>query len=475
MASLSRAHGFSVPPLAAAVSIAAVITLLFAGRALAETAPACTFYASPSGSDSARGTIEAPFATIQRLANALAAGQTGCARGGTYAQDVTVGHGGSAGAPLTITSYPGERATLVGRLYLHEGANYVTFSNMNLNGKNSSGLPSPTVNDTNATFVGNDVTNEHTEICFLVGSSWGRAKGTVIKRNRIHDCGVLPAANHDHGIYVDDADNTQILENVIYKNADRGIQLYPDAQGTVIEHNIIDANGEGIIFSGASGTASSNSTVQGNLITGALLRYDVESWYPAGNPIGQNNVVQSNCVWGGAQGTIQTSPIGYTAILNLTANPAYANPSAGDYRVGSTSLCAPLLAATNVPTQPFNALSTEPVKEEPVKEVTEPTPTGGTTETPSGGGTETTAHKHHRSEKTSTTSSLTKSAASVTSAASSGRAGRLSTRTRKHTGHRLGRGSGRRLQTVGGQRHHRRALRHHRHRRSTTRARHTRH
>src|SRR6202035_428786 len=174
-------------------------------------------------------------------ANSLAVGQTGCARGGTYTQDVTVGHGGSAGAPLTITSYPGERATLVGRLYLREGANYVTFSNMDLNGRNSSLLPSPTVNDTNATFVGNDVTDEHTEICFLVGSGWGRAKSTLIERNRIHDCGVLPAANHDHGIYVDEADNTQILENVIYKNADRGIQLYPDAQGTIIEHNIIDA------------------------------------------------------------------------------------------------------------------------------------------------------------------------------------------------------------------------------------------
>src|SRR6266568_4222192 len=116
MASLSRARGVSIPSLAAAGSTVAVIMLLLGGQAFAETSPACTLYASPSGSDSARGTIEAPFATIQHLANSLAAGQTGCARGGTYTQDVTVGHGGSAGGPLTITSYPGERATLVGRL-----------------------------------------------------------------------------------------------------------------------------------------------------------------------------------------------------------------------------------------------------------------------------------------------------------------------------------------------------------------------
>jgi parallel beta-helix repeat protein len=400
MASLSRARSFSIPSLAAGVSIAAVIMLLSGGRALAETPPGCSLYASPGGADSARGTIEAPFATIQHLANSLAAGQTGCARGGSYTQDVTVGHGGSAGAPLTITSYPGERATLVGRLYLREGANYVTFSNMNLNGKNSSLLPSPTVNDTNATFVGNDVTNEHTEICFLVGSSWGRAKGTLIERNRIHDCGVLPAANHDHGIYVDEADNTQIVENVIYRNADRGIQLYPDAQGTIIEHNIIDANGEGIIFSGASGVASNNNTVRDNIITNAVLRDDVESWYPSGNPIGQGNSVQANCVWGGASGTIQTSPIGFAATLNITANPEYANTATGDYRVNATSPCAALLTGSAIPTRPFNA--TEATTEGTGATTgTEGTP-GGTT----GGATEETKTHGHHPLKTATAARL---------------------------------------------------------------------
>jgi parallel beta-helix repeat protein len=472
MGPLNRARKSSVP-LAAAVSLAAAITLLSGGPALAETS-ACTLYASPGGSDSSPGTTAAPFATIQRLANALSAGQTGCARGGTYTQDVTVGHGGSAGAPLTITSYPGERATLIGRLYLREGADYVTFSNMNLNGRNSSKLPSPTINDTNATFVGNDVTNEHTEICFLVGSGWGRAKGALIERNRIHDCGVLPAANHDHGIYVDDADNTQILENVIYDNADRGIQLYPDAQGTLIEHNIIDANGEGVIFSGASGTASSNSTVRGNLITNALIRYDVESWWPSGNPVGQNNLVQSNCVWGGAQGTIQESSIGFSASFNLTANPAYANPSTGDYRVGSTSLCAPYLLGTSVPTQPFGASSTEVIKVEPVKEVTEPAPTGTTTEPSSGGGTGKTKHK--RLQSTSSTSTL--GATRSTTSSASTRRGRASTRAGKHAGQRAGvrsgarsgSRSGRRAGARSGHRHHRRALRHRRHRRSAARA-----
>ena len=72
------------------------------------------------------------------------------------------------------------------------------------------------------------MTNGHTAICFNVGHpQYGRAgslliDGTTIRGNRIHNCGRLPPANHDHGIYVVHATGTEISENVIYDNADRG-------------------------------------------------------------------------------------------------------------------------------------------------------------------------------------------------------------------------------------------------------------
>src|SRR5437870_5778795 len=78
----------------------------------------CDRYASVSGSDADAGTLAAPFASAQKLADSLSAGQTGCLRGGTYdpsgSMVLTVRHGGAAGSPLTIMSYPGERARLVG-------------------------------------------------------------------------------------------------------------------------------------------------------------------------------------------------------------------------------------------------------------------------------------------------------------------------------------------------------------------------
>src|SRR5437867_220631 len=71
-------------------------------------------------------------------------------------------------------------------------------------------LPSPTVNGDHVTFQDNDVTNRHQGICFNLGNaSYGRAESDTIQRNRIHDCGQLPANNHEHGIYLSYADDTQ--------------------------------------------------------------------------------------------------------------------------------------------------------------------------------------------------------------------------------------------------------------------------
>jgi parallel beta-helix repeat protein len=300
----------------------------------------CDFVASPVGDDGAAGSVSAPFRTVQRLVDALGPGQTGCLRAGSYAEDVRVGSGGSAGAPVTLASYPGERATVVGRFWIAKGADYVTVEGLNLDGVNSGRLPSPTVNGDYATFSHDDVTNDHTAICFDLGDhEYGVATGTVITDDRVHGCGQLPAANHQHGIYVAAARDTTIAWNLIYDNADRGIQLYPDAQNTTVDHNVIDDNGEGIIFSGDEGYASSGAEVYDNLITGAVIRHDVESWYPAGNPVGTANVVRQNCVWGGKEGTIDTSGGGYTATGNTVANPQYVDAAAHDYHLKSTSPC----------------------------------------------------------------------------------------------------------------------------------------
>ena len=327
-----------VMSLLAAVSVAGVAAP--ASGASGATTTTCNLVASPSGSDSAAGTVSAPFQTAQKLVSSLTPGERGCLEAGTYNENVTFRTAGTAAYPITLTSYPGETATIVGRIYVVDGANYTTVTGLDLDGVNPSRLPSPTIDASRVTFSYDDVTNDHTGICFGIGSAgWGWATGTLITHDRIHDCGQLPATNYQHGVYIAAATDTTIEWNLIYGNADRGVQLYPDAQHTTIDHNIIDDNGEGIIISGADGYASSYTNVYDNIISDASVRHDVESYWPAGNPVGVGNAVHDNCVWGGAQGTIDTSGGGFTAYDNVTADPKYVDATAHDYELSSVSPC----------------------------------------------------------------------------------------------------------------------------------------
>jgi parallel beta-helix repeat protein len=365
---------------AALASAAAVGALVLAPSASADVT--CGKYAATSGSDSARGTLDAPYRTAQKLAGSLSAGETGCLRGGTYAEDVSVRRGGAPGAPITLTSFPGERAAVVGRFWVTRDASNVTVSNLNLNGTRAMGTnpnnyPSPTVNAANVTFTGNDVTNDHQAICFVLGSGWGVAENTVIEGNRIHDCGVLPAKNHDHGIYVEDSRGAKILNNLIYDNADRGVQLYPNAQGTLVKGNVIDGNGVGVIFSGDGGQVSNDNTVEDNIITNSNVRNNVESWYPAGNPIGRGNVVRNNCIGGGVRdrgdGSIGDQT-GFTVEPNNTIakSPGFRARGDKDFRLEQGSRCEGIANGATGSTAERPTPTTAP----PATGVTNPTGTG---------------------------------------------------------------------------------------------------
>lgn len=323
---------------------AACVAVTFAALASAQEAnaqSACTLVAAPSGSDSAAGTEAAPFRSAQKLVDSLSSGQAGCLRAGTY--DAVQFHSGN----VTLRSYEGEKATVTGRLYVPAGSDGVTVQGLYLDGTNRGNLPSPTINARNTTFRANDVSNGRTAICFSLGhSDWGRAVGTTLEKNRVHGCGRLPATNQGHGIYLAAASDTTIRDNWIYDNADRGIQLYPDAQRTTITGNVIDGNGQGIIFSGADGTSSSDTTVERNAITNSRIRNNVESWYPAGAPAGRRNTVRRNCIEGGAQdkgngglGELE----GFTAADNVLRNPAYVSSPNNDYRLAASSPCRSVL------------------------------------------------------------------------------------------------------------------------------------
>jgi nitrous oxidase accessory protein NosD len=296
---------------------------------------------------------------VRKLVGTLRPGEIGCLRG-SFREDVTI-----RAAGITLASDPEHgRASLRGRLFVADTANGVTVRGLLLDGRpvkvpEAEQLPSPTITGDRARFVDNEVTNANTGICFVLGSGeYGTARQTVIERNRIHHCGRLPPTNHDHGIYVAIARDTVIRDNVIHANADRGVQLYPDADRTRVEHNVIDGNGTGVLFSGDAGAASSANVVRNNVITNSTDRYDVTAFWE--QPIGSGNVVEHNCLWGGKLGEVEEIK-GFSLRGNLVADPRYADRDAGDFRLSHGSPCAgmgprPRPRATVQPKTPLEAL-----------------------------------------------------------------------------------------------------------------------
>ncbi len=101
-----------------------------------------------------------------------------------------------------------------------------------------------------------------------------------------------------------------------------------------------------MIFGGGPSSSSDDNLVAGNVITGSNIRWNVQSHWQG--PVGSGNVARDNCVWitsadytGSPPGSgIEPAIDGARAFDNVVADPGYADPAAGDFRISSSSPCA---------------------------------------------------------------------------------------------------------------------------------------
>jgi hypothetical protein len=335
-------------PLAIAVAVVGALVVGPADGSL----PSCARVASPSGSDSHIGSATSPFRTAQKLVDSLRAGQTGCLMGGTYnlaggssGSQLIFNHGGTSDGTLTLTSYPGQMATLTGGpVYIPHRSNYVTISGLRINTRGA-GEVGVQIMGAYDQLTDDDITNMNTVgSCVILGSDtgYGRAANPLVANDVIHQCGYSPGDPfEDHGVYVDSTVGAVVTNNVFWGMPyGFGVQLYPDSQGTQVTHNVIDDNGSGVVIGGNSASTSSNNTVAQNIITGSSKDYDIqESWHGA---VGTGNVAQNNCVFGGNQGNVESPTAGFTSINNVSADPAFVNEAAhtiAGYELHSASQC----------------------------------------------------------------------------------------------------------------------------------------
>jgi hypothetical protein len=130
----------------------------------------------------------------------------------------------------------------------------------------------------------------------------------------------------------------KLHDNYVYDNAAFGIQLYQNADNSLIEHNVFAGNvgKSGLLFSGEGSLSSDNNEVRYNIFT-SNGSYGIASWF--GGLVGTSNTVHDNCLFGNASGDLDGGS-GYTATNNLHVDPLYVNASANNFALQLGSPCA---------------------------------------------------------------------------------------------------------------------------------------
>ncbi len=194
-----------------------------------------------------------------------------------------------------------------------------------------------------ARIAGNSIAGSMNASCILVGSQ-RTTRGVAIERNHIRHCG--RHGKLDHLIYLEHTRATTIRGNLLTDNfGGWAVHLYPDADGTSIERNIIDGNLGGVVIAGVDGQTSTGNAIRNNAITYSSPRRNVESSWEDG-PAGQRNRVSANCLL--SRGPDAPAGIGYAEGFSVGPNTVldrspYVNRATGDFRFRAASPCAELV------------------------------------------------------------------------------------------------------------------------------------
>jgi hypothetical protein len=123
------------------------------------------------------------------------------------------------------------------------------------------------------------------------------------------------------------------------------VHLFPDADRSVIAHNVINGNQGGVIFAGEEGDTSDDNVVRENVITSSDPRWNIEaSW--SGGPEGTGNRAFRNCLFSEGPGAPSglAEEEGFDEYENVVASgEPYADRDGGDFTLQSGTGCGQLL------------------------------------------------------------------------------------------------------------------------------------
>lgn len=318
------------------------------------SATAAEYFVATNGNDSNPGTKAAPFKTIQKGVNAARnPGDIVSVRGGTYMGSVVMRYSGVSGKPITLRSYPGEKAKI------DQGPDLATtaakFRRVILDGGSTNGVKNPIGwliidgleitrgNEGIKMYKAHDVIIRNCNIHHNISMGFlGSGTRVTIDRNIIANNGFTHSLpNYTiHGIYMSGT-TIKITNNIIHSNICSGIQVagYTTTYGSA--------------WYGAKYWLIANNTFAVNKGCAAILLYKplttdnliVNNIFYNNNPSGKSNAV--SFVNSGPRNTIKynlfysatnripysfTVPVSHTASNNLTqVNPKFRSPSTYDF------------------------------------------------------------------------------------------------------------------------------------------------
>jgi hypothetical protein len=315
---------------------------------------------STSGSDSNPGTITQPWRTIQKAFNTLRAGETALVRGGVYTQSIVMTRAGTAVAPITVKSYPGEQAVIhaggngsmdypvritAGAAYFRlqgfiiEDAPLDTTVNVYI----SDGQQPPPQGAHDIELRDNEIRN---------GMGTGvlvapRTYRVHLIGNAVHGNGIGTAHQHQ-GLYFQGQDGL-IANNAVYDQPNGfGIQIRGEDTEIAADNVIVTENtsvGNELAGFVIENTASNIKVI--NNVSAFNGTYGIHGYYCCG-PILPGNVGYNNVLYGNASGATRntTGTIVDFSGGNVLADPRFRDRQAADFHLqqGSPAIDGALMS-----------------------------------------------------------------------------------------------------------------------------------
>ena len=307
-----------------------------------------TLYVSPAGNDAANGSASAPWATIQRAANAAGPGTIVHVAPGTYIQAIKTTSSGTSTARITFLSDTRWGAKVIAPISDSAWENrgdYIDIEGFDITGDGRLGILNL---GSFVRIMGNHV-HDIPAKCSQDGgggidnANYNASDDDVIG-NLVHDIGATLTGKCGtvQGIYHSNL-RGHIMNNIVYRAWAYGIHLWHAPKNVVIANNLVYQNGEAGILIGA-GDAPGGVVASGMVVVNNMILSNPATTSGNGQAIvesgltGTDNKYINNLIWNNKQGIVLQN--GVVAVGMINADPRlvdYRADGRGEYHLSASS------------------------------------------------------------------------------------------------------------------------------------------